>query len=54
MPQCINYNPCPVGCEGAVILKDIISGLFNYVEQNGYLKILIGCVLGKGGRERGG
>ena len=24
--------------------QDIISGSFNYVEQNGFLKILIGCV----------
>ena len=29
---------------GWVILKDIISGPFNYIEQNDYLKIFIGCV----------
>ena len=39
-PQGITYNPCPEGCGGIVILKDIICGSFNYVEQNGYLKIL--------------
>ena len=38
---------------GIVILKDIISGLFNYAEQNCYLKILIGCVWGNGKRGRG-
>ena len=53
MPQGITYNPCPEGCEGAVILKDIISRPFNYVEQNVYLKILIGCVWENGG-VRGG
>ena len=52
-PQGITYNPCPEGCGGFVILKDLISRTFNYVEQNGYLKILIGCVWGKGG-VRGG
>jgi hypothetical protein len=31
-----------------VISKDIINR--HYTEQNGYLKILIGCVPGKGGR----
>ena len=30
---------------GALILKDIISRPLNYAEQNGYLKILIRCVL---------
>ena len=50
MPLGISYNLCPEGCGGGgFILKDIISGLFNYVEQNGYLKILIRCVWGKGG-----
>jgi hypothetical protein len=45
------YNPCPEGSGGSVILKNIISGLFNYVEQNGCFKILIGCVWGNGGCE---
>ena len=39
-------------CGGDVIPKYIISGPFNYVEQNGYLEILIGCVwetVGEGG-----
>ena len=36
-----------------VILEEIISGPFNYVEQNGCLKILIGCVWGNDGRGRG-
>ena len=51
--QGITYNPCPEGWGEAVILKDLISRTFCNVEQNGYLKILIGCVWGKGGRERG-
>jgi len=33
----------------AVILKDVISGPFNYVKQNGYLEILIGCIWRNGG-----
>ena len=33
--------------------KDIIPEPFNYVEQNSYLKILIGRVWGSGGRGRG-
>ena len=33
--------------------KDTISGPFNYVERNGYFKILIGCVWGNGGRGGG-
>ena len=49
---------CPglraVGGGGVVIFKYIISRAFNYVEQNGYFRILIGCVLGKGVRGRGG
>jgi hypothetical protein len=53
MPQGITYKPCLEGCEGNVILKNIFSGLFNNVEQNGYLKILIGCVWRNGGCERG-
>ena len=32
------------------VVKDIISRPFNYTEQNGYLKILIKCVLGIDGR----
>jgi hypothetical protein len=38
---------------GGVILKDLISRIFHHVEQNGYLKILIGCVSREVGRERG-
>ena len=38
---------------GGVILKDIISEPFNYVEQNCYLKILIGCIWENGGRGSG-
>ena len=37
-----------------VILKDIISRLFNYAQQNDYLNILIRCVLGIDWREGGG
>ena len=36
-PQGITYNPCTEGSEGVIILKDLISRTFNYVEQNGYL-----------------
>ena len=39
-PQGITSNPCPEGCVGFVILKDIISRLFNYVEQNLYLSTI--------------
>ena len=48
--QGITYNPCT---EGAIILKDLISRTFNYVKENGYLQILIGCFWVNGGRERG-
>jgi len=49
-PQGINYFALrAVG----VILKDIISGPFNYVEQKGYLEIFIGCVWRNGGLGRG-
>ena len=51
-PQGITYNRCPEGC-GVAIIKNIISGPFNYFEQNGYLKILIGCVWGNGWRGGG-
>ena len=51
-PKGITYNPCPEGCRGSFILKDIISGPFNYVEPNVYLKILMGCVWVNGGRGR--
>ena len=47
-PQGITYNPCPDGW-GDVTIKDTISGPFNYAEQNGYLKTLIGCVWGNCG-----
>ena len=54
MPPGHNLYPFPKGCGGGfVILKDTISRPFNYIEQNGYLKILIGCVWGNGGRGRG-
>ena len=43
-PQGISYNPCPEGFKGFVILKDLISITFSYVEQNDYLKIFIECV----------
>ena len=52
-PQGMTYNPCTEGSEGVITLKDLISRIFNYVEQHGYLKILIGCVWENGGRERG-
>jgi hypothetical protein len=52
-PQSITYNPCPEGFEWVIILKDLISRTFNYVEQNGYLKIVIECVWINGGRGKG-
>jgi hypothetical protein len=48
-----NLKPLPWGLWEFVVLKKIISGPFNYVEQNSYLRILIGCVRGNVGRERG-
>ena len=48
------YNPCPEGCEGGFILKDIISGPFNYVEHNRYVKMFIRSIWGKCGRGRRG
>ena len=45
--------PCPEGCGAVVILKDVVSGPFNYVEQNGYLKIYLMCLGKWGPRERG-
>jgi hypothetical protein len=51
-PQGITCNPWPEGCGGCVILENIISRIFNYVEQNGYIKLLIGCVWGNSGCER--
>jgi hypothetical protein len=52
MPRDINYKACPEGCEGVVIVKDLVSKTFNNVKQNGNLKILIECVWGNGGRKR--
>ena len=49
-PRDIPYNPCPEEYEGVLILKDIISGLLNYVRQNNYLEILTGSVWGNDGR----
>jgi len=48
-PQGITYNPCPEGSREVVNLKDVISRPFNYVGQNGYLKIRIGWVWGNSG-----
>ena len=43
-----------VGGGGGIILKDLTLGPFNYVEQKGYVKILIGCVWGNVGRGKKG
>jgi hypothetical protein len=51
-PRGKTYNPCLEDCGGNVLLKGIISRTFNYVEQNGYLKILIERVRGNGERGR--
>ena len=37
---------------GVIIHKVIITELFNYLEQDGYLKILTGCVWGNDGCEK--
>ena len=42
-PQDITWTLAPENCGGGVILKDIISGPFNYIGKNGYFKILIRC-----------
>ena len=44
-PWGITHNPCAEGCRGVVIFKDKICRPFNYIDLNGYLKILIRCVL---------
>ena len=51
-PKGITYSPCLEGCvwRGGVIIKDTISGLSNYAEQNGCLKIFTGCVWRNCGR----
>ena len=55
MPKGITYNPRPEGYgEGVVILKDITSRPFNYVEHNAHINMLIGNVLGNDGRGEGG
>jgi hypothetical protein len=48
-----NLQPLPRGHWGIVFLKNMISGPFNYAEQNSFLKILIGCVWGNIGGNRG-
>jgi hypothetical protein len=53
MPPGHTLQPLPWGVWGFFILKIIISWNVNYVEENAYLKILIGCVWGNGGRENG-
>jgi hypothetical protein len=50
MPPGHNLQPLSLGLGGFVILKDIISDPFIYVEQNGYLKTLIGRVWENDGR----
>ena len=54
-PQRLYANPfyIPYKWE-AVILEDIISTPFNYVERNGYLNFFLGCVWGDGGLGEGG
>ena len=50
MPPGHNLQPLPRRSWGVFIIKNIISRPFNYVEQNGYFKILIRCVQGNGGQ----
>jgi hypothetical protein len=51
-PQGITCNPYPEGF-GGVSSKHNFYLEINCAEQNGYFKILIGCVSGNGGRGRG-
>ena len=44
-PQGITYNPSLRAVSGCHT-KNVVSGLFNYNKQNGYLKILVGCIWG--------
>ena len=53
MPTRHNLKSLPEGCRGVVILKRIIFELFNYVEQDGHLKISIGCFWVYSGSGRG-
>ena len=51
-PQGITYNPCPEGCGGDVILKDIISGPFNILNKMAISKFCLavfGEMVGVGG-----
>ena len=41
MGKAHNLQPFPRGCEGQVILTDIVIRSFDYVEENFYFKILI-------------
>ena len=52
IPPGHNLQPLSRGLWVVVIFKDIIFGTFNYVEQNGYLKIfldVLGEMMGMGG-----
>ena len=53
IPKVTTYNTYSKGFRGVVIHKVTISEPFNYVEQNGYIKIFIRCVWGNGERGRG-
>jgi hypothetical protein len=54
MPQRHNLQPFSWGLWGrVVILKDLISRPFNYIEQNGHIKMLLGNVWGNDGRGGG-
>jgi len=50
--NCSTYSPIPQEYGVHIIPKGIVIGLLNYAESNGYLKILMGYLLGgKGGVE---
>ena len=49
-----SLQPLPRGMGEFVMLKYIVSGTFNCIEQNGYLKILIRSVLGNDRHGGGG
>jgi hypothetical protein len=49
----LSYNTSPKGYGGVVILEDIISRPFNYIQQNDYIKMLIWSVWEDDGRGGG-
>jgi hypothetical protein len=53
MPKGHNLQPCTDDSDGVIILKNLISRTLDNIEENGYFKILTGCVWDNSGCERG-